>query len=362
MKSQDQQLAAALSKIWDRVLTSGGDLPEMIAASSLNRHQLKTALKSYRVDDQVALFHDRPGRREDKELLGLLGCLGGLASWFFIIVGIVLVAAGPVGIGVLVLMGSISAMAAAVKRARSNAHSNDWAFANIARDYLRHANPERRNTKPPSRYIADANDAEIAAAEFMRWLGFLDAHATPVGPDGGIDVLASNAVGQVKDYGKPIGRPEIQQHLGVAVGEGGKLPIFFARSGYTNEALGWAAERDMPLFEFDLAGSWKTSNVAAERLWNAGAKEYLKNHKPTRPQSRLAGPDPAATQPPPAEGETETTLFVAGGKPELTEEPPALTEEPSGGLVSELRELAELHNSGVLDEDEFQAAKKKLLD
>ena len=88
----------------------------------------------------------------------------------------------------------------------------------------------------------------------------------------------------------------------------------------------------------------------------------MKNHKPTRPQSRFAGPDPAATQPPPAEGEPETALSVAGGKPELTEEPPALTEEPSRGLASELRELAELHNSGVLDEDEFQAAKKKLLD
>jgi len=39
-----------------------------------------------------------------------------------------------------------------------------------------------------------------------------------------------------------------------------------------------------------------------------------------------------------------------------------MKDELGGGLAAELRELADLRDSGVLDEDEFQAAKKKLLD
>ena len=110
-------------------------------------------------------------------------------------------------------------------------HSVETEFEEIALDLLKYASPDdERPSNPPTRYIADANDAEHAAADFMRWLGFLDAQATPVGPDGGVDVWSSDAIGQVKDYGKPIGRPEVQQHLGVAIGEGNKLPIFFARS------------------------------------------------------------------------------------------------------------------------------------
>lgn len=47
------------------------------------------------------------------------------------------------------------------------------------------------------------------------------------------------------------------------------------------------------------------------------------------------------------------------GKPEQPAEPE--TPKPLD-LVGELRKLAELHDSGVLDDGEFKAAKKKLLD
>jgi hypothetical protein len=239
-------------------------------------------------------------------------------------------------------------------------HSVEDEFEAIALDLLKYASSDnQRSDIPPTRYIADANDAELAAADFMQWLGFLDAQATPVGPDGGVDIWSSDAIGQVKDYGKPIGRPEIQQHLGVAIGEGDKLPIFFARSGYTNQALEWADERDMPLYAFDLAGSYQPSNLAAQRLWLGGAKTFLKTHGSEKQGTRL--PDREPTTAPSFVNEV-SLLEPAAVDPEPNEQTPAMISEPSSGLVAELRELAELHDSGVLDEDEFQAAKKKLLD
>jgi hypothetical protein len=196
----------------------------------------------------------------------------------------------------------------------------------------------------------------------MRWLGFPDAQASPVGPDGGIDVSSKQAVGQVKDYGKPIGRPELQQHLGVAVGEGGKLPVFFARSGYTNQALEWGNERDMPLYEFDLAGSWAPSNSAGELLWSAGADRFLKNRGLEGVQSP---PEDIVDPPAPPRLEEQGAAEaqdLARDSSEQEEEPTISSEESGAGLAAEIRALADLRDSGVLDDEEFRLAKKKLLD
>ena len=232
----------------------------------------------------------------------------------------------------------------------------------FALEYLKYASPERRGSEPPTRYIADANDAELAAAEFMRWLGFPDAQASPVGPDGGIDVSSKQAVGQVKDYGKPIGRPELQQHLGVAVGEGGKLPVFFARSGYTNQALEWANERDMPLYEFDLAGSWAPSNTAGELLWSAGADRFLKNRGLAGEQSPPQDIEDPPIRPRLEEQGAAGAQDVTSDSSEPEEEPAISSEESGAGLAAEIRALGDLRDSGVLDDEEFRLAKKKLLD
>jgi hypothetical protein len=222
----------------------------------------------------------------------------------------------------------------------------------IGLDFLERVN-ERPKGHPPTRYIADAYDAELAAADFMKWLGFLDARATPVGPDGGIDIWASNAVGQVKDYGKPIGRPDIQQHFGVAVAEGNKLPIFFARSGYTQQALGWANERDMPLFEFDLAGSWASSNFSGQRLSHEGAKLFLENRKTPDYEAGLA---PLNTVKKPLTRDDENPQV------NLLKHESSETEEKQINLTDELQKLAELKERGFLTEEEFQAAKRKIID
>ncbi len=54
-------------------------------------------------------------------------------------------------------------------------------------------------------------DAERNAALWMRRWGYEDAAAAPGGPDGGVDVRSSRALGQVKYQAVLVGRPELQR-------------------------------------------------------------------------------------------------------------------------------------------------------
>ena len=85
-----------------------------------------------------------------------------------------------------------------------------------AEEQQRHAYHQRRlaearrlAARPPPRLVRSPQDAEDAAADWMRYLGFPDACRTPDGADGGIDVTSSRGVAQVKLEGKPTGRPSI---------------------------------------------------------------------------------------------------------------------------------------------------------
>jgi hypothetical protein len=330
--------------------------------------KLKITLQNYRADEQAALYQQASVENVNAGCLTTATFATGIIS---LLVGLSLRSgcSNAYGVGcsggaeAWIVLGSIMSLVTLLAwrevRKKGFGHSIEAEFQAIALDLLKYVSPDdERPSNPPTRYIADANDAEHAAADFMQWLGFIDAQATPVGPDAGVDVWASDAIGQVKDYGKPIGRPEIQQHLGVAIGEGHKLPIFFARSGYTNQALEWADERDMPLYEFDLAGSFQPSNLPAQRLWSAGAKTFLKTHGSEKQGTHL--PDRNPTSAPSSVEEVSLPEAVAVDS-ESNDQTSAMKDEPGGGLAAELRELADLRDSGVLDEDEFHAAKKKLL-
>ncbi|WP_329319345.1 MULTISPECIES: restriction endonuclease [unclassified Streptomyces] len=119
--------------------------------------------------------------------------------------------------------------------------------------------------RPPGRLIREARDAELVAVEWMRYLGFEDAVATPVGADGGIDVTSSRAVAQVKMEARPTGRPVVQQLHGVCVHEG-KTGVFFSLAGYTSQARTWAETSGTVLFRFDYQGSPEPVNAAAHEL------------------------------------------------------------------------------------------------
>jgi Restriction endonuclease len=93
----------------------------------------------------------------------------------------------------------------------------------------------------------------------MQWMGFTDAKRTPSGPDGGLDVVSSQAVAQVKLHGRPIGRPDLEKLQGAAAGA---QAIFFAAEGYTQEAVGWAASVEMAL-----SGSTDRENRSRSIRW-----------------------------------------------------------------------------------------------
>lgn len=119
--------------------------------------------------------------------------------------------------------------------------------------------------RPEVRPIRSAADAEEAAAVWMRHWGIADARATPPGADGGIDVVSSTAVAQVKAHVKPVGRPDLQRLQGIAASSE-RRALFFALAGYTPQALTWGNTVEMALFRFDLAGDPQPVNAAASEL------------------------------------------------------------------------------------------------
>lgn len=103
-------------------------------------------------------------------------------------------------------------------------------------------------------------------AEAVRRLGFSDAAATPVGPDGGIDVRAAYALAQVKWKGGVVGRPDLQRFYGACAGEQHKATLFFSAAGYSESALEYAVVVNIALFEYDPLGEIEPLNSAAETM------------------------------------------------------------------------------------------------
>lgn len=142
---------------------------------------------------------------------------------------------------------------------------NDGFSARQARkDYIALRKGASHLPPPEPRQIRNPRDAELVAAEWMKFWGFDDAVATPVGADQGIDVVCDEAVAQVKAHMVPIGRPDLQNLAGVAAVEG-KTALFFALNGFTAQAIEWADKAKMALFTFDLQGEPEPVNQIASQ-------------------------------------------------------------------------------------------------
>ena len=111
------------------------------------------------------------------------------------------------------------------------------------------------------------DQAERCAAAWMRRLGFTDAQTTSPGPDGGVDVVSSLAIAQVKATAKAVGRPVVQQTFGVANAEG-RQALVFSMSGYTYEAVRWSDRNGVALFDFDGQCRATPRSVHARNLWS----------------------------------------------------------------------------------------------
>jgi hypothetical protein len=131
-------------------------------------------------------------------------------------------------------------------------------------------------------YIANAHAFEKYMAEWMRWLGWDNAKAMPVGPDEGIDVKATGALGQAKHWDTEVGIEEVQRHNGVCEGIQKYGRVFLSKSGYTPQAIKWANDRDLPLFEMkagDKDAGVVASTKAGEKLLKVGAKAMKGNKR-----------------------------------------------------------------------------------
>ncbi len=116
----------------------------------------------------------------------------------------------------------------------------------------------------PKRVVTEWRHAEELARDFMVFLGFRDASLTGLGADGGIDVMSSKAVGQVKMHNKGVPRYDIQRLVGEA-SVTRKIPIFFAMS-YSRDAISWSEEHGIALFKFERSGDVSAMTSKASDL------------------------------------------------------------------------------------------------
>lgn len=130
---------------------------------------------------------------------------------------------------------------------------------------LQNATGLRRPGPAPSiGFVADSHEFEKFLASWMRWAGWPDAHVMPIGPDGGVDVRATGALGQAKYWDKPIGIEEVQRHNGVCEGIPNRGRIFLSKNGYTPDAVKFANSAGLVLLamETDKAGRAKAVGVS----------------------------------------------------------------------------------------------------
>ncbi|MFI6935718.1 restriction endonuclease [Streptomyces sp. NPDC050287] len=132
-----------------------------------------------------------------------------------------------------------------------------------------------------ARTIRTWQDAEFAAVDHMRSLGFTDARVTGAGADGGVDVIARDAIAQVKHYSQPIGVGPVRELRGVA--DSHHHLLFYASGGYTARALQFADDRKVALFSIQEPGHITPLNAAAADL---SARRQAVSGRAQAPNSR----------------------------------------------------------------------------
>jgi hypothetical protein len=105
----------------------------------------------------------------------------------------------------------------------------------------------------PARIPKDADDFEEVCAEFSRLI-FKDAIRTPKGPDGGVDVLGKEMVGQAKFHpSKKVVGHDVVALAGSRQRNKRKVGLFFHYGpGYSPDAIEAARDTDVILFSLDV--------------------------------------------------------------------------------------------------------------
>jgi hypothetical protein len=124
---------------------------------------------------------------------------------------------------------------------------------------------------PPPRAIRTWQDAELNAADWMRYWGYDDAHVTPSGPDAGLDIVAAQAVGQVKAMVGNVSGPDLQRLYGARGLAHHKSMLFFALANYTTAARTYAQHTGMAIFNYGIDGSMAPVNDIARQVVDRAA-------------------------------------------------------------------------------------------
>ena len=106
----------------------------------------------------------------------------------------------------------------------------------------------------PARIPRDADDFETVCAEWMKKAGFVDVECTPKGPDGGIDTIASDAVGQAKFHpSQKVTGESVRALVGSKIERKKKRALFFHYGpGYTPDAIEAARSTGVELYQLDV--------------------------------------------------------------------------------------------------------------
>lgn len=104
----------------------------------------------------------------------------------------------------------------------------------------------------------------------MRHWGFQGVRTTAAGSDAGIDVVAADAVGQVKFEARLVGRPQLQNLVGARGRAHRTRLLFFTGAGYSQPAQEYALDMDIALFEYALDGTMTAVNAPARTVAAAG--------------------------------------------------------------------------------------------
>ena len=135
--------------------------------------------------------------------------------------------------------------------------------AHAVRAEMREASKELRalRERGPAKYghidvrmPRDADDFETVCAQWMRMAGFSDVRRTPKGPDGGVDVIASTAVGQAKFHpSQKVSAEAIRALVGSKIERGKDRALFFHYGpGYTPAAIDTAINTKVELYQLDV--------------------------------------------------------------------------------------------------------------
>lgn len=91
--------------------------------------------------------------------------------------------------------------------------------------------------------------AEDLCTEFMLFMGAEGAVTTRGSKDSGLDIVADKFVAQVKHLHSKVGVKALREFLGASISTK-KIPIFFSRNGFTDDAVKFAIENEILAFEY----------------------------------------------------------------------------------------------------------------